>query len=110
MRRFAYAVLAADELVAATSTVKFRYDDGTTFLSWTVGEKVDGAVWIALFLVLATIVNMFPVRVCFFPFFCGCRPPRVVVLLLLTQRASTLENLSMSLAASKWPSLQWLSC
>ncbi|RDW92329.1 proline-specific permease [Coleophoma crateriformis] len=59
---FAYAVIAADELVAVTSTVKFRYDDGTTFLSWKVGENVDPAVWMSLFLVIVVCVNMFPVK------------------------------------------------
>lgn len=61
--RFAYAILAADELVAVSNTIKFRYDDGITFLNWPVGEKVDNAVWISLFLVLVTLINMFPVRV-----------------------------------------------
>lgn len=61
--RFAYAIIAADELVAVTSTVKFRYDDGTTFLSWKVGEEVDPAVWLSLFLVIVVCVNMFPVKV-----------------------------------------------
>jgi hypothetical protein len=65
--RFAYCILAADELVAVTNTVKFRYDDGTTFLSWVVGENVDPAVWIALFLVLVTCINLFPVKVCLIP-------------------------------------------
>ncbi|KAK3319967.1 putative amino acid transporter, partial [Cercophora scortea] len=60
---FAYAVLAADELVAVSNTVKFRYDDGTTFLNWKIGENVDNAVWITVFLALVIIINMFPVRV-----------------------------------------------
>ncbi len=63
MHRFAYAILAADELVAVTNAVKFRYDDGTTYLNWRVGEDVDPAVWISLFLVLVIIINMFPVKV-----------------------------------------------
>jgi yeast amino acid transporter len=62
--RFAYAVLAAEELVSVSNTVKFRYDDGTTFLNWVVGESVDNAVWISLFLVLTISINMFPVKVC----------------------------------------------
>ncbi|KAK3384730.1 amino acid transporter [Podospora didyma] len=60
---FAYAVLAADQLVAVSNAVKFRYDDGTTFLNWEVGEKVDNAVWITVFLILVILINMFPVRV-----------------------------------------------
>ena len=56
-------MIAADEVVAVTSTVKFRYDDGTTFLSWVVGDNVSPAVWISVFLILVTIVNMLPVKV-----------------------------------------------
>ena len=56
-------MIAADELVAVTSTVKFRYDDGKTFLNWVVGEDVSPAVWISVFLILVTIINMFPVKV-----------------------------------------------
>jgi amino acid permease len=62
--RFAYAVLAADELVAVSNTIKFRYDDGKTFLHWAVGENVDNAVWISLFLVIVITINLFPVKVC----------------------------------------------
>lgn len=60
---FAYAILAADELVAVSNTIKFRYDDGRTFLNWKIGEDVDTAVWITVFLVLAVTINMFPVKV-----------------------------------------------
>ncbi|KAH8673457.1 proline-specific permease [Xylariales sp. PMI_506] len=59
---FAYAVLAADELVAVSNAIQFRYDDGRTSLGWTVGESVDNAVWISAFLVLVVIINLFPVR------------------------------------------------
>jgi len=62
-RRFAYAILAADELVAVSNTIKFRYDDGRTFLNWKIGEDVDTGVWITVFLVLAISINMFPVKV-----------------------------------------------
>jgi amino acid transporter len=51
-------------LTAVANTVKFEYSDGRTFLAWTVGLKVDAAVWIGLFLILATITNLFPVKVC----------------------------------------------
>jgi amino acid permease len=61
--RFAYAILAADELVAVSNTIKFRYDDGRTFLNWKIGEDVDNAVWISVFLILAVTINMFPVKV-----------------------------------------------
>lgn len=61
--RFGYAVLAAEELTAVANSVKFEYSDGRTFLSWAVGLNVDAAVWIGLFLILATIINLFPVKV-----------------------------------------------
>lgn len=61
--RFAYAVLAADELVAVSNAIKFRYEDGRTSLVWEVGESVDNAVWICVFLTLVIIVNLFPVKV-----------------------------------------------
>jgi len=62
--RFAYVIIAADELVAVSQTVKFSYDDGRTSLAWKVGQNVDPVVWISLFLVLVVIINMFPVKVC----------------------------------------------
>jgi len=61
---FAYAVLAADQLVAVANTVKFRYDDGRTLLHWHTGESVDSAIWIFVFIAPVTLINMFPVRVC----------------------------------------------
>ncbi|KAG7284094.1 hypothetical protein NEMBOFW57_010455 [Staphylotrichum longicolle] len=60
---FAYAVLAGEQLVAVSNAIKFRYDDGKTFLNWEIGERVDNAVWISVFLVLVIVFNMFPVRV-----------------------------------------------
>jgi amino acid permease len=62
-RRFAYVVMASDQLVAISNAIKFHYDDGTTALSWPVGESVDNAVWISVFLILVIIINLFPVRV-----------------------------------------------
>jgi amino acid transporter len=56
-------VLAAEELTAVANSVKFEYNDGRTFLAWTVGLNVDAAVWIGLFLILATIINLLPVKV-----------------------------------------------
>lgn len=63
IRRFAWAVTAAEELVAVSGTLGFHYDDGRTFLAWTIGESVDPAVWIGLFLIIVTAINMFPVKV-----------------------------------------------
>ena len=63
--RFAYAILAADELVAVANTIAFKYDDGRTYINWVVGGEVDAAVWIALFLVIVVCINMLPVRVSF---------------------------------------------
>jgi amino acid transporter len=57
-------ILAADELVAVKDALAFRYNDGTVNLVWTVGSNVDAAVWIALFLVIVTVINLCPVRVC----------------------------------------------
>ena len=57
-------MLAAEELVAVSNSIKFEYNDGRTFLAWTTGLNVDAAVWIGLFLVLATLINLFPVKVC----------------------------------------------
>jgi hypothetical protein len=61
--RFAYAILAADEIVAIANTIAFKYGDGITYLNWVVGREVDAAVWIALFLVIVVSINMLPVKV-----------------------------------------------
>lgn len=61
--RFAFAVLASNQLVAVANIVKFRYDDGITSLNWKTGEDIDHAVWFSAFFVCVVIVNMFPVRV-----------------------------------------------
>lgn len=63
---FAYAVQAADQLVAVTNLVSFVYDDGTTHLDWKIGDTVDPAVWVSLFLVCAITINMLPVKVKFY--------------------------------------------
>ena len=63
--RFAYAVIAAEEITAVSNTIDFRYDDGISFLSWPIGQNIDPAVWITLFLTLVITINMFPVKVCF---------------------------------------------
>ncbi|KFH44645.1 Proline-specific permease-like protein [Hapsidospora chrysogenum ATCC 11550] len=60
---FAYAVIAANQLVASTNAIRFRYDDGTTFLNWPTGENVDHAVWFGMVLVAVTMFNMLPVRI-----------------------------------------------
>ena len=57
-------MLASDELVAVADAINFSYDDGRTTLNWSVGNSVNPLIWIALFLVLATIINMAPVKVC----------------------------------------------
>lgn len=48
LHRFAYAVIAADELTAVSNTIDFRYDDGKSFLNWPIGENIDPAVWISM--------------------------------------------------------------
>ncbi|KAK2748080.1 hypothetical protein FQN55_004631 [Onygenales sp. PD_40] len=59
---FAYAVLAADQLVAVANTISFEYNDGKTFLKWVVGGNVHPAVWVSVALVAVTVINMFPVK------------------------------------------------
>jgi yeast amino acid transporter len=60
---FAYCVLAADQLVAFSNSVKFQYNDNRTYLNWKVGMETDPAVWVPLALVLVVLFNMLPVRV-----------------------------------------------
>jgi amino acid transporter len=62
-RRFAYVVLASEEIVAVSNLIAFEYNDGRTNLRWAVGNDVNPLVWIALFLVIVTVINMFPVKV-----------------------------------------------
>ncbi|KAH6684577.1 proline-specific permease [Halenospora varia] len=81
---FAYAVLAADELVAVANTVAFKYDDGITYLNWKVGSEVDGAVWIALFLVIVISINMLPVKYFGeFEYVFGCLKITFITMLIL---------------------------
>ncbi len=61
--RFAYAVIAANQLVAVVNEIKFHYDDKTTYLAWVTGEHVDHAIWFGVVLVGVTIANLLPVRV-----------------------------------------------
>jgi amino acid transporter len=65
--RFAYAVLAAAQVVAFANAVRFSYDDtginGNTVIHWQTGENVDSAVWITLCLVVVVIINLFPAKV-----------------------------------------------
>jgi hypothetical protein len=61
--RFAYTVMCGQELVSISNAIQFKYDDGKTLLEWPVGESVDNAVWITVFLVVVVIINLFPVRV-----------------------------------------------
>lgn len=62
---FAWVVGAADELVAVSRLISFQYDDGKTYLDWSVGEYVDSAIWISVCLVLVISINMLPVKVIF---------------------------------------------
>jgi hypothetical protein len=96
--RFGYAVLAAEELTAISNSLKFEYNDGRTFLAWTVGLKVDGAVWIGLFLILATIINLFPVKVRNVSYHFGLEMAKLSPN-LLTLDGSISANSNMSLAA-----------
>ena len=49
--------------MAVADAINFTYDDGITKLNWEVGNNVNPLIWIALFLILATIINMAPVKV-----------------------------------------------
>lgn len=46
--RFQTAVTTADELTAVTQAIRFKYDDGRTYLAWTVGDTVDPALYVIL--------------------------------------------------------------
>lgn len=50
-------------MVGAAETARYRYVDGKTNVTWEVGEKVDTAVWITVFIVLIALINLFPVKV-----------------------------------------------
>ncbi|KAG9233712.1 proline-specific permease [Amylocarpus encephaloides] len=81
---FAYAILAADELVAVANTIAFKYDDGRTYINWVVGGEVDAAVWIALFLVIVICINMLPVRYFGeFEYIFGCFKLMFIVMLIV---------------------------
>ncbi|EPE34140.1 proline-specific permease [Glarea lozoyensis ATCC 20868] len=81
---FAYAILAADEIVAVANTVAFKYDDGRTYINWVVGGEVDAAVWIALFLVIVVAINMLPVKYFGeFEYVFGCFKLMFIVMLIV---------------------------
>ncbi|EHL01625.1 putative Lysine-specific permease [Glarea lozoyensis 74030] len=85
---FAYAILAADEIVAVANTVAFKYDDGRTYINWVVGGEVDAAVWIALFLVIVVAINMLPVKYFGeFEYVFGCFKLMFIVMLIVLMRA-----------------------
>jgi hypothetical protein len=52
---FACAVAAADQLAAASRTVKSQHDDGKTYLDWKIGEYDDSVIWTSVLLVLVRI-------------------------------------------------------
>ncbi|KKZ65305.1 hypothetical protein EMCG_08821 [[Emmonsia] crescens] len=60
---FAYAVLAADQLVAVANTIRFKYiDDNGTHLEWVTGGSVHAAVWVSVVLITVTLINTLPVK------------------------------------------------
>ena len=65
MSWFACIVGAMGQLTAVSQTIKFRYDDGRTYLDWNAGEYVSSAVWVSICLVVVICVNMLPVKVIF---------------------------------------------
>ena len=56
---------AAGQIINTSDTVEFRYDDGKTNLNWNMGEYLNSAIWISIFLFLVISINMFPVKVLF---------------------------------------------
>ena len=60
---FCSVVGAAAQLVAISRIIRFQYDDRKTSLDWNIGEYVDSAVWISIFLLIAISINMLPVKV-----------------------------------------------
>ncbi|KAM7219229.1 hypothetical protein V8F06_005398 [Rhypophila decipiens] len=59
---FCFFVMAGGQMVAVANTIKFLYDDGTTRLAWEYGLKIDNAVWVSAFFVVAVGLNLMPVR------------------------------------------------
>ncbi|KAK2846409.1 hypothetical protein FQN49_005748 [Arthroderma sp. PD_2] len=59
---FAYAIVATHNMVAAAETAQYRYIDDKTRVVWEVGERVDTAVWITVFIVLIVLINLCPVK------------------------------------------------
>ena len=56
---------AASQIIDTSETVDFRYDDGKTNLNWNMGEYINSAIWISIFLFLVISINMLPVKVLF---------------------------------------------
>ncbi|XWW92698.1 hypothetical protein V2A60_000623 [Cordyceps javanica] len=86
---FAYAVLAASQVVAFANAVRFSYDDtafgGKTNIRWSIGENIDSAVWISICLVVIVIINFFPVIIYGeLEYIFGCIKMALLVLLIVT--------------------------
>jgi amino acid transporter len=89
---FSWTIGAAGQLVAVSQTIKFKYNDGKTHLHWDVGEYVDSAIWVSIFLVLVIALNMLPVKVVF--------NPLTILFLLLTAHDRFTDSLNILLDAS----------
>ncbi|PMB73039.1 Proline-specific permease [Beauveria bassiana] len=86
---FAYAVLAASQVVAFANSVRFSYDDtgfgGKTIIHWYTGENVDSAIWISLCLFVIVIINLLPVIIYGeLEYIFGCIKMVLIVLLIVT--------------------------
>ncbi|OAA47255.1 proline-specific permease [Beauveria brongniartii RCEF 3172] len=86
---FAYAVLAASQVVAFANSVRFSYDDtgfgGKTIIHWYTGENVDSAIWITLCLFVIVIINLLPVIIYGeLEYIFGCIKMVLIVLLIVT--------------------------
>ncbi|KAJ3473618.1 hypothetical protein NLG97_g10215 [Lecanicillium saksenae] len=86
---FAYAVLAASQVVAFANAVHFSYDDttinGKTVIHWRTGEDVDSAVWISICLAVIVIINVLPVIIyAELEYLFGCLKLTLIVMLIIT--------------------------
>ncbi|OAR01600.1 hypothetical protein LLEC1_00467 [Akanthomyces lecanii] len=94
---FAYAVLAASQVVAFANAVRFSYDDtefgGKTVIHWNTGENVDSAVWISICLVVIVIINLLPVIIYGeLEYIFGCIKLSLIVLLIVTMLVFDVMN------------------
>ncbi|OAA66292.1 proline-specific permease [Cordyceps fumosorosea ARSEF 2679] len=94
---FAYAVLAASQVVAFANALRFSYDDtdigGKTNIQWSIGENVDSAVWISICLVVIVVINFLPVIIYGeLEYIFGCIKMTLLVILIMTMLVFDVMN------------------